>query len=488
MDNFDEFIESNKQKKYINYFDFVHIINACNIHYYENRYDEFHFSGIHPQKKRKHAQKSFNNYYGDTAGILPCTQCNGTNEIGYRGACPSYQNRDMFHCDQTTTDMLSPWTPLYNDITSSCNSNALQSAQREFQNNLGFAAPPTLCNRTNSLIPKPFIEQEQEKEKKIDKIKKQIDFNVESLDDLLKLIEHHPYSEEYEYNIDLKGLHNIEPELKKLNGMIGIKSLKNSVLNQLIYFIQQPILGNTNDFKHTIICGPPGTGKTEIAKILGQMYCKIGVLKTNIFKKVTRNDLVAGYLGQTAIKTKDVINSCLGGCLFLDEAYSLGGGDNTDSFAKECVDILCEALSDHKEDLMVIVAGYEDDLKNHFFSINKGLESRFIWKFNMEDYTSKDMVDIFEKKVRELEWELNTELSNKRLVEWIDNKKENFKHFGRDIEILLSHCKICHSRRVYGKSSELLKKITMEDLESGYKYFLENGKKKHKELYCSLYL
>lgn len=425
MDNFDEFIESIKHKKHINYFDFVHVINACNCHYYENRYDEVHFSGIHPQKKRKQIQ---------SYELFP----------------------QRPHWDQTTTDDLSPWSSTYNDITEQIT------------------------------IPKPFMEKE--KETNIDKIKKQIDFNVDSLDDLLKLIEQHPYSEEYEYNIDLKGLHNIEPELKKLNGMIGIKSLKNSVLNQLIYFIQQPLLGNANDFKHTIICGQPGTGKTEIAKILGQMYCKIGVLKTNIFKKVTRNDLVAGYLGQTAIKTKDVINSCLGGCLFLDEAYSLGGGDNTDSFAKECVDILCEALSDHKEDLMVIVAGYEDDLKNHFFSINQGLESRFIWKFNMEDYTSKDMVDIFEKKVRELEWELNSELSNKRLVEWIDNKKENFKHFGRDIEILLSHCKICHSRRVYGKSSELLKKITMEDLESGYKYFLENGKKKHKERYCSLYL
>jgi len=436
MDNFDEFIISIQQKKYINYFDFVHVINACNAHFYENRFEQVHFSGIHPQRKKQYT-------IHDPAAF-----------IGNAATTQSLQSYEIFS--------QRPVYPIqYNNNTEDYNT-----------------LPPALLT----------VPQSQEQEQNINKIKKQIDFNVDSLDDLLKLIELHPYSEEYEYNIDLKGLHDIEPELKKLNGMIGIKSLKNSVLNQLIYFIQQPLLGNTNDFKHTIICGPPGTGKTEIAKILGKMYCKIGVLKSNIFKKVTRNDLVAGFLGQTAIKTKDVINSCLGGCLFLDEAYSLGGGDNNDSFAKECVDILCEALSDHKEDLMVIIAGYEDDLKNHFFSINQGLESRFIWKFNMEDYTSKDMVDIFEKKVRELEWELNSELSNKRLIEWIDNKKENFKHFGRDIEILLSHCKICHSRRVYGKSPELLKKITLADLESGYKYFLENGKKKHKEQYCSLYL
>lgn len=431
MDNFNEFIDSTKEKKHINYFDFIHVINACNVHYYENRYDAVHFSGIHPKNKKK---------------------------------TPRFDSLNRTLHKDYNQNHLSAFSPIHN----------YGLLPQHYDS-------PIYRERTIT-IPKP------EFERKHDKIKKQIDFTVDTLDDLLKLIKQHPYSAEYEYNIDLKGLHAIEPELKKLNEMIGIKSLKNSVLNQLIYFLQQPILGNTADFKHTIICGPPGTGKTEIAKIMGQMYCKIGVLKKNIFKKVTRNDLVAGYLGQTAIKTKDVINSCLGGCLFLDEAYSLGSGDNTDSFAKECVDTLCEALSDHKEDLMVIVAGYEEDLKNHFFAINRGLESRFIWKFNMEDYSSKEMVEIFEKKVRELGWELVNDLSNKKMVEWIESKKESFKHFGRDIEILLSHVKICHSRRVYGKSAELLKKITLEDLESGYKHFLDNGKKKVQERYCSLYL
>jgi len=479
MDNFDEFIESTKQKKYINYFDFVHIINACNVHYYENKYDEVHFSGIHPQKKRKPIQNL------PSASSYDFFTQNNVGQINHNYQYPI--RLDQNHPNASD--------PLYNNINLYSGLGCAAASNQDIDMPHSGLRSRIEVNEY-SILPKPehltrysvIAASEKCPENKIDKIKKQIDFTVNTLDDLLKLIEQHPYLEEYEYNIDLKGLHAIEPELKQLNGMIGIKSLKNSVLNQLIYFIQQPLLGNTNDFKHTIICGPPGTGKTEIAKILGQMYCKIGVLKTNIFKKVTRNDLVAGYLGQTAIKTKDVINSCIGGCLFLDEAYSLGGGDNTDSFAKECVDILCEALSDHKEDLMVIVAGYEDDLKNHFFSINKGLESRFIWKFNIDDYSSKDMVEIFEKKVRELEWQLNGELSNKKLVEWIDSKKENFKHFGRDIEILLSHCKICHSRRVYGKSSDLLKKITLEDLETGYKYFLENGKKKPHERYCSLYL
>ncbi len=93
----------------------------------------------------------------------------------------------------------------------------------------------------------------------------------------------------------------------------------------------------------------------------------MGILKNNVFRKVTRNDLVAGYLGQTAIKTKNVIQDCLGGVLFIDEAYAMANSYEDDSFSKECIDTLCEALSDHKNNLMVIIAGYENELNNSFF-------------------------------------------------------------------------------------------------------------------------
>jgi len=95
---------------------------------------------------------------------------------------------------------------------------------------------------------------------------------------------------------------------------------------------------------HAVIYGPPGTGKTEVAKIMGKIFSNLGILKNNVFKKVTRDDLVAGYLGQTAMKTKDVIKSCIGGVLFIDEAYALGNSEKRDSFAKESIDTICEAL------------------------------------------------------------------------------------------------------------------------------------------------
>ena len=123
------------------------------------------------------------------------------------------------------------------------------------------------------------------------------------------------------------------------------------------------------------------------------MYSKIGILKKNVFKKVTRSDLVAGYLGQTALKTNDVIQSCLGGCLFIDEAYSLVNND-LDSFSKECIDTLNESLSRYKDNLMVIIAGYEKELNEIFFTSNPGLESRFIWRFKITPYTAKELFEI----------------------------------------------------------------------------------------------
>jgi SpoVK/Ycf46/Vps4 family AAA+-type ATPase len=305
-----------------------------------------------------------------------------------------------------------------------------------------------------------------------------IDASINNLDDLLSIIKNNVYDENYEYNIDLKSLTQIESELEKLNKMIGMKDLKNSMLNQLLYFMQDlHITNKESDFKHTVLYGPPGTGKTEIAKIIGTMYSKIGILKNNVFKKVTRNDLVAGYLGQTAIKTKKVIDECLGGVLFIDEAYSLANNYQEDGYSKECIDTLCEALSDHKDDLMVIIAGYEEDLNESFFRANKGMESRFIWRFNIEQYNTHDLMEIFKKKINETDWVLEDDVVN---IKWFEKYKQDFKNYGRDMELLFSYLKIAHSRRIYGKDASLRKHISIEDLDAGYDMFMKNKKKENK--------
>jgi len=309
------------------------------------------------------------------------------------------------------------------------------------------------------------------------KSKKQpIDSSLNTIADVLSMLDNYPYDKSVEYNIDLKSLHSIKPELELLNNMVGLETLKSSILDQLLYFMQGLHLGNDGgEYKHTVLFGPPGTGKTEVAKVLGTMYAKLGILRRNVFKKVTRADLVAGYLGQTRLKTRAVLDDVSGGVLFIDEAYALGGsGNDVDSFSKECVDTLCEALSDRKDDVMVMIAGYEDELNSHFFSVNKGLESRFIWRFPFEGYTSSQLLEIFRKKVADANWSFME--ASSPTVQWFEKRKSEFKFYGRDMEQLFLYSKIAHARRLFGKDV-IPKQLNMEDIEKGYKQYLANRKK-----------
>jgi hypothetical protein len=308
-----------------------------------------------------------------------------------------------------------------------------------------------------------------------------IDVEINNIDDILKLIERYPCDPTIQYNIDMNSLHNIKEPLQEINNMIGMKELKISITGQLIYFIQKLHINAdaTGDFMHTVVYGPPGTGKTEVAKLMGKIYSKLGILSSGTFLKVTRSDLIAGYLGQTAIKTADVIKKALGGVLFIDEAYALGNSDKKDSFSKECIDTLCEALSDHKNNLMVIIAGYETELKECFFNYNMGLESRFTWRFKTEEYTGKDLYEIFKKKVADIGWTIHK--GNDVTHDWFDKNRDSFPYFGRDIESFLAKTKISHSKRVFCKPVSEKKCLTKADLIKGFDIYLHNSDNKHKK-------
>lgn len=308
---------------------------------------------------------------------------------------------------------------------------------------------------------------------KLYKKKIKINTSIDSLNDLINLCHNYPLSNKIKYSINMKMLHNIREELEKLDNMVGLADLKNNILEQLLYYIQDFHKNNENDYLHTVLYGPPGTGKTEIAKILGNIYSKIGILKNNIFKKVTRSDFIAGYLGQTAIKTRKLIETNLGGVLFIDEAYALGHANKDDSFAKEAIDTLCECLSDHKNDIMVIIAGYEKELQRCFFKHNSGLESRFSWRFHLEQYKAKDLRDILFDKIKKDKWDIDEKILTS---EWIQERKDDFSSNGRDMENLLTKIKIAHSRRIFGVSNKKYQ-LTSEDLNNGFDKF--------KQYYCS---
>lgn len=315
---------------------------------------------------------------------------------------------------------------------------------------------------------------------KVNKDKEKIFLNpkIDTISDILEFLDENPYDNNKEYNLSLKELHLIKDELVSLNNMIGLEKIKTSIINQLLYFIQGFVDNKNGDYKHTILTGPPGTGKTEIAKIIGKMYSKIGVLKKNVFKKVTRTDLIAGYLGQTAIKTKKIIDECIGGVLFLDEAYSL---QYDDSYAKESLDTICESLSNNKDDFMLIIAGYENELNDNFFRNNQGLKSRFLWSFKIDKYSAKELYNIFIEMCKNKEWKVNNLQQS-----WFEKNKDSFNYNGRSMEQLFTYTKISHSKRVFGNKDEY-RNINQDDLEKGYKMFLENFKEKQ-QLNIGLYI
>jgi SpoVK/Ycf46/Vps4 family AAA+-type ATPase len=300
----------------------------------------------------------------------------------------------------------------------------------------------------------------------VEKIECTVKYNkdITHISDLIELANQYSAKEGITYtNVNIHALHRIVPFLKQIDQMVALTTFKQTLVDQIIYYLQ-PNIDKKDDYKHTIISGPPGTGKTEIAKLLGSIFSNLGVFGDSHspkFRKVTRSDLVAGYLGQTAIKTNDIVKSSLGGVLFIDEAYSLGNADKKDSYSKECIDSLCELLSVHKNDLMVIIAGYENELDDCFFSYNQGLKSRFAWKFVIDGYTAKELHEMFISKL--VATNISYDLPN--MVQWFSKRMAHFTSFGRDIDTFISKIKIMYYRRIFCKEST---PITMDDINAGY--------------------
>jgi len=275
-------------------------------------------------------------------------------------------------------------------------------------------------------------------------------------------------------------LWRLTPYLEELDKMVGMKSLKETVFFQVIYYLQGMHLRNQNEeYLHTIIYGPPGTGKTTVAKIIGKLYQAMGVLSVSggKFKVAYRDDFVAGYLGQTAIKTKKLLKSCIGGVLFIDEVYSLAPRDSSrDSFSKEALDTLTAFLSEHKNDFCCIAAGYEEDIRKCFFGMNKGFERRFAWVHRIEEYSGEELYHIFIKMLGEMNWDMSFE--KVELVKIFDDNKDMFKNAGGDVETFISKCKMIHSKRVFSMDKIHKFILTKEDLVGAIEYIKNTCVKK----------
>ena len=189
--------------------------------------------------------------------------------------------------------------------------------------------------------------------------------------------------------------------LAELDGYIGLQTVKEEVHNLInmasVYQLRrQHDLPTTDMSLHLVFTGNPGTGKTMMARMMARIYRSLDILSRGQLVEVDRSGLVAGYVGQTAIKTQKVIEKAMGGVLFVDEAYALNGRSEND-FGQEAIDTLLKAMEDHRDDLVVIVAGYTD-LMDKFIHSNPGLESRFNRFLLFEDYSLDELVAIFKMR------------------------------------------------------------------------------------------
>ena len=219
---------------------------------------------------------------------------------------------------------------------------------------------------------------------------------------------------------------------------------------------------------HLAFTGNPGTGKTTVARIVGRIYKKLGLLSKGHFMEVSRTDLIAGYQGQTAHKVKEVIDKAKGGVLFIDEAYSITENDHSDSYGRECLTELTKALEDYREDLVVIVAGYTEPMKQ-FFESNPGLKSRFNTFIEFDDYKVSELIDILKSISKAEDYVISERVLSFlscQLTQVINCKDNSFAN-GRYIRNIFETMIMNHSRRVVkieSPSTDDLKMIKIEDV------------------------
>ena len=261
--------------------------------------------------------------------------------------------------------------------------------------------------------------------------------------------------------------------LAELDGLCGLEQVKQDV-KSLINLVKVRRLREEAGLPvppmslHLVFLGNPGTGKTTVARLLARLYHAIGVLPKGQLVEVDRSGLVAGFVGQTALKTQEVIQKAIGGVLFIDEAYALVNQDNGNDFGREVIEVLLKNMEDHRKDLVVIVAGYSQ-LMEKFIHSNPGLESRFNKYFYFEDYDGAQLFTILQSMCVKNGYVLTPEgeaLARRELMALYEDRDENFGN-ARDVRNLFEQAVARQSDRVArleAPTREQLMALRPEDL------------------------
>ena len=262
--------------------------------------------------------------------------------------------------------------------------------------------------------------------------------------------------------------------LFELHEMAGLHAVKQDV-NTLVNLIKVRNMRKERGMKqpevtlHMVFSGNPGTGKTTVARLLSGIYRELGVLQKGQLVEVDRGGLVGGYIGQTAMKVQEVVKEAIGGVLFIDEAYALTVGKGEGDFGQEAVDTLLKAMEDHRDELVVIVAGYSD-LMNEFLNSNPGLRSRFNKFILFEDFTAEELYQIFEGMCKKADYQVSSE-AEKEAREFFENrllhKPENYAN-ARDVRNYFEKAVERQASRIVKEkdvNEKMLATLEKEDLE-----------------------
>ncbi|MCL6612642.1 MAG: AAA family ATPase [Peptococcaceae bacterium] len=261
--------------------------------------------------------------------------------------------------------------------------------------------------------------------------------------------------------------------MQELNSLIGLGSVK-KLIEEIYAFVEiqrrrhREKLAAEPLVLHMIFKGNPGTGKTTVARILGKLFKEVGVLPKGHLVEVERADLVGEFIGHTAQKTREQIKKALGGILFIDEAYSLARGGEKD-FGKEAIDVLVKGMEDHRDNLVLILAGYQDEM-DWFIETNPGLRSRFPIHITFPDYTVRELLDIAGLMLRQRQYVLSSGARDElRLI--IEREHRRHEHSGnaRMVRNLIERAIRRQSVRLLQKKGDPtrdeLMTIAREDLE-----------------------
>ena len=267
---------------------------------------------------------------------------------------------------------------------------------------------------------------------------------------------------------------SLEDLLAELDSLCGLEKVKKDV-KSLINLVKVRKLREKEGLPvppmslHLVFMGNPGTGKTTVARLLSRIYHAIGVLSKGQLVEVDRSGLVAGFVGQTALKTQEVIEKAKGGVLFIDEAYALANQDAPNDFGREAIEVLLKGMEDHRDDLIVIVAGYTELMWN-FIHANPGLESRFNKYFYFEDYNGDQLMEIFRSMCERNGYtmdEATAQAAAEAFREMYEERDENFGN-ARDVRNLFERIVASQANRVAAleaPSDQELLTITPADLE-----------------------